>query len=117
MRLCADENIPGDCVAALRAKGHDVRWIREDMPGARDEEIVERAMADQRLLITFDKDFGELVFHRGKKATAGIILFRVAQPSALTVTDTVLKVLASRDDWVGHFSVVDDRTVRMRPLN
>jgi predicted nuclease of predicted toxin-antitoxin system len=116
MRLYANENIPGDCIAALRAVGYDVKWIREDRPGAADESVIEQAMAEQRLLLTFDKDFGELVFLRGKKAAAGIILFRIAHPSALAVTDVVLKVLASRDDWAGHFSVVDDRAIRMRPL-
>jgi len=40
MRLCANENIPDACVAALRAHGHDVNWIRETMAGATDEQVM-----------------------------------------------------------------------------
>jgi predicted nuclease of predicted toxin-antitoxin system len=116
MRLCANENIPGEGVVALRRQGHDVLWIREAIPGATDEHVIERALAEQRLLLTFDKDFGELAFHRGRKATAGVVLFRISQPSATAVAETIVRVLASRNDWAGNFSVVNDRTVRMRPL-
>ena len=63
-----------------------------------------------------DKDFGELVFRRGAKASHGIILFRISQPSSAAIAERVAAVLASRDDWAGHFSVVDDLTVRIRRL-
>jgi predicted nuclease of predicted toxin-antitoxin system len=98
MRLCANENIPGDGVAALRRQGHDVLWVREAMPGATDEQVIERAIAEQRLLLTFDKDFGELAFRHGRKAAAGVVLFRINQPSAAAVAETIARVLASRDD-------------------
>lgn len=116
MRLCANENLPGDCVAALRTDGHDVLWIRESMPGAADNAVLARALAEGRLLLTFDKDFGTLVFGRGHTASSGIVLFRISQPSAAAVAATVTRILASRKDWSGHFSVVDDRTMRMRAL-
>lgn len=116
MRLCANENIPGDCVARLRQGGHDVVWIRETSPGNSDAEVLAWAWRENRLLITFDKDFGELVFRRGSKASHGIVLFRIAQPSAAAVAERVATVLASRGDWPGHFSVVDDTTIRMRCL-
>lgn len=116
MRLCVDENLPGDCVAALRAAGHDVLWIRETMPGAADVAVLAQAMSEGRLLITFDKDFGALVFQHGRQASKGIVLFRISLPSARETTEVVTRSLASRSDWEGHFSVVDERTVRMRPL-
>jgi predicted nuclease of predicted toxin-antitoxin system len=116
MRLCANENIPEDCVLRLRGSGHDVVWIREAAPGSSDREVLIRALEEDRLLITFDKDFGELVFHRGAKASRGVILFRISQPSSAAVGERVTAVLASRDDWSGHFSVVDDFTIRMRRI-
>ena len=116
MRLCADENLPGDCVAALRAAGHDVLWVRESMPGTPDDRVLARALAERRLLLTFDKDFGALVYRRGKAAATGVLLFRISQPSAAAVAAAVIRILASRGDWSGHFSVVDDRTIRMRAL-
>lgn len=72
MRLCADENIPEDAVARLRQGGHDVLWIREASPGSPDTAILTRAFAGGRLLISFDKDFGELVFRRGSQSSHGI---------------------------------------------
>lgn len=116
MRLCADENIPGDCVTALRLQGHDVVWMSEAMPGASDERVIAHAADEQRLLLTLVKDFGELVFHRGKSGGAGIVLFRITRGSAGALAEMVVQVLASRGGSSGHFSVVDDRTVRMRAL-
>src|SRR4051794_30880031 len=115
MKLCANENIPEDCVVRLRKNGHDVLWIREAAPGSPDSDVA-RALAEGCLLITFDKDFGELVFRRGAKSTHGIVLFRISQPSAAVIAERVATVLASRDDWLGHFSVVNDSTIRMRRL-
>lgn len=116
MRLCADENLPGDCVAALRAAGHDVCWIRETMPGAADVAVLTCARQEKRLLLTFDKDFGALVFHNNRRNPAGIVLFRLSLPSPAETAAAVTRILASRQDWIGHFSVVDDTSIRMRPL-
>ncbi len=81
MLLLANENFPRVAVEALRAAGHDVLWARTDMPGTPDDEILRRAQLEQRIVLTFDKDFGELAFHFGLPATSGIILFRLATPS------------------------------------
>lgn len=116
MRLCANENLGEDCLLRLRQDGHDVLWIREAAPGSSDTDVLKRAHAENRLLLTFDKDFGELVFKAGAKASNGIVLFRIAQPSAKTVAEKVATILTSRDDWAGHFSVVEEFGVRMRPL-
>lgn len=116
MRLCANENLPEDCIVRLRADGHDVLWIRETAPGSSDTTVLARAHTENRLLITFDKDFGELVFKSGAKASHGVVLFRIPQPSAAVVAEKVANTLRSRDDWTGHFSVVEEFAVRMRPL-
>jgi predicted nuclease of predicted toxin-antitoxin system len=116
MRLCANENVPADCIIRLRQSGHDVLWIREVAPGSPDISIINRAVAEDRLLITFDKDFGELVFRSGGKASRGIVLLRISQASASAVAERVAAVLASRHDWAGHFSIVDDFAIRMRRL-
>lgn len=116
MRLCANENLPLDCVIRLRQDGHDVLWIRESAPGSSDESVLGRAHKKGRILIAFDKDFGELVFRQGKKASHGIVLFRIAQPSVSLVAARIAAVLGSRNDWQGNFSVVEESAVRIRPL-
>ena len=84
MRFLADENFPGDAVTALRAAGHDVLWIRADAPGIIDQDVLARSFEDARVLLTFDKDFGELAWRSGLPASCGIVLFRlpVLGPSA-----------------------------------
>ena len=75
MRILAHENLPEDTVTALRRAGHDVVWIRTDVPGSSDEEVLRRAQLENRLPVTFDKDFGELAFRAGLPAAAGVVLF------------------------------------------
>ena len=116
MKLCANENVPGDCVAALREGGHDVLWIRESAPGISDILVLGVAQSEGRLLLTFDKDFGELVYRRGANASRGVVLFRIHKSSPDYLTARVTQVLASRQDWESHFSVVDEYSIRVRPM-
>jgi len=116
MRILANENIPGRAVDALRSRGHDVAWVRTDAPGASDREVISRAAAEGRTLITFDKDFGELVFRTGLPAADGVVLFRIRPRSPSRAAAAVVSALESRNDWAGHFAVVEDDRVRMTPL-
>ena len=65
MKIVADENVPGDVVVALRTGGHNVLWARTDFPGSGDDEVLSRAQAEARVVLMFDKDFGELALHKG----------------------------------------------------
>lgn len=82
MRLLANENFPLDAVEALRANGHDVAWIREDSRGIADDKVLLRAQEENRIVVTFDKDFGELAFRSKLPAASGVILFRVTPKSS-----------------------------------
>ena len=116
MRILAHENFPREAVEALRARGHDVFWARTDSPGAPDTQVADRAASERRILITFDKDFGELAFRRGLFPLAGIVLFRIKTPSPAQVAQVTVAVLEGRSDWAGHFSVVEEGRVRMTAL-
>ena len=116
MRFLADENMPGDAIDGLRSRGHDVAWVRTDAPGSSDPDVLARATAEDRVLLTFDKDFGELAFHSRLPASSGVVLFRIALPSPRSAADTIVAALESRTDWAEHFSVVDEYRVRMTSL-
>lgn len=116
MRILANENFPGEAVAALRAAGHDVVWVRTDAPGINDTLVLEWAQREERILITFDKDFSELAFRSRFPAVSGIVLFQILAPSSTAVAGAAVAALSSRADWAGHFTVVEDRRIRMRPL-
>lgn len=75
MRLLANENVPGPVVVALRAAGHDVLWVKERMAGAKDRDVLARAQADARLVVTFDKDFGELAVRSSLPSSSGVGCF------------------------------------------
>jgi predicted nuclease of predicted toxin-antitoxin system len=81
LRILANENFPGEAVEALRSQGHDVAWVGSDAAGITDIEVVKRASTEGRILLTFDKDFGELVFRTRVPAPPGIILFRIPPDS------------------------------------
>lgn len=116
MRFLADENFPGNAVLALQQQGHEVLWIRIDAPGSSDQEILARAQAEERIILTFDKDFGELAFRFGLPATVGIILFRLPLLNPTTLTSIVISALATRSGWSGLFTVVESDRIRIRPL-
>ncbi|MBI5305408.1 MAG: DUF5615 family PIN-like protein [Chloroflexi bacterium] len=116
MRFLANENFPGDAVQALRDHDHDVVWIRTDAPGSRDDAILQRARREKRILITFDKDFGELAFRSKLPAECGIILFRISVRSSSYIARATVQAISSRTDWEGHFAVVEENRIRMREL-
>jgi predicted nuclease of predicted toxin-antitoxin system len=116
MRFLANENFPGAAVAALKAAGHDVVWIRAAAPGMPDVEILAWAARDERILLTFDKDFGELARGRSLPSERGIVLLRVPMPRPDQVGQRLADLITMRDDWAGHFAVIEPGRVRMRGL-
>ncbi|HKP86643.1 MAG TPA: DUF5615 family PIN-like protein [Blastocatellia bacterium] len=116
LRILANENFPGDAVDALRSQGHDVLWVRTDAPGISDEGVLALAVSEDRILITFDKDFGELAFRHKLPASSGIVLFRIHPSSPARVASFAVYALESRIDWAGNFSVVEETRVRMTRL-
>ncbi|MBI3300267.1 MAG: DUF5615 family PIN-like protein [Elusimicrobia bacterium] len=111
MRLLADENIPAALVAVLRGKGHDV----EDSPrGANDRDIVSLAVAQERVLLTQDKDFAN-VLQYPPSVTKGVILLRVHPPVLEEMVRALAGVLAlPAKGFSGKLFVVDRAGVRVR---
>ena len=77
MRLLADENIDQSAVLRLRAMGHDVFYAKESSPSAADTNLLQQANREQRTLLTYDRDYGELIQHYGEPASYGVIQFRI----------------------------------------
>ncbi len=78
---------------------------------------IERAIREDRLLITFGRDFGELAVRGKTRPEAGVLLLRFIPKTAAEVTDLLLALLARSDvKWQGHISMVDGAYVRQRPI-
>lgn len=116
MRILADENCPSDLVNALRERGHDVVWIRSDAPGSKDQTILARAQAENRVILTFDKDFGELAFRMRLPATSGIILCRLSHLPPSRVVTIVINALENGAEWAGIFTIIHEQRIRTVPL-
>ena len=116
MRFLANENFPGAAVRALRAAGHDVSWIRTAAPGMPDQDVLAWAMREERILLTFDKDFGEVARRSALSVTCGVVVFRMPMPAPGAVGERLAGLITTRDDWAGHFSVIEPGRIRMRWL-
>ncbi len=115
MRFIVDESTGVAVVDYLRSAGHDVLAVAESMPGADDVDILARASAEGRILITNDKDFGELVF-RSSQPHSGILLLRLRDESASNRVRVVRAVLDRyADRLIGSFVIATEHTVRIRP--
>jgi predicted nuclease of predicted toxin-antitoxin system len=116
MRFLADENFPEAAIAALSTAGHDVAWVRKEAPGMADREVLAWAAREARILLTFDKDFGEIARGSALPLTCGVVLLRVAMPKPDDAGRRIAELIVARDNWVGHFSVIEPSRIRMRPL-
>lgn len=114
MLILTDENISPVIVTALEAAGHDILAAATAMSGASDKAIVERANADGRILVTEDKDFGELAFKHEHRPLA---IIRLALPGARMSQKAarLCEVLDRRSDEIlGHAVVIEPGRVRSR---
>jgi predicted nuclease of predicted toxin-antitoxin system len=87
LKFLADENVHPLIVRSLRALGHQLEWIKETSPGARDEDILSRKDIADLVLITLDRDFGELIFQQGFPAPRAILYSRLSRAEPQTVVD------------------------------
>lgn len=114
MRILTDENVPRSVLTWLRATGHDATSASELGIGTPDTRWLAFAESEQRLILTSDKDFGDLVF-RDRLTTFGIILLRlddVAVPGWVTRLQEVWSVVEANPS--GCFIVVTPHRVRIR---
>ena len=114
MKCVADENIDFLIVNALRESGHDVWYVAEETAGILDDEVLRKAAHESALLLTADKDFGDLVFRQGR-ATAGVLLLRLAGVAPDEKVRIVTHALQEyRDELPGAFSVLTRTVLRIR---
>ncbi len=115
IKLLADENIPIKSVKALRRKNIDIIPVLEVSPSLSDRAVVDLANRQGRIIVTFDKDFGELVF-RQKLKVKGMILLRFIPKSPEHVTRRIEYLLASGIPIENCFAVVREDSVRVIPV-
>jgi predicted nuclease of predicted toxin-antitoxin system len=115
LKLLADEGVDAAIVARLRSDGHDVVYVAELSPGITDDAVLELANFDERILVTADKDFGDLVF-RLRRVAFGILLVRLPGLPSARKADSVAQVIGEHgEEMPGAFTVLSAGLVRIRP--
>ena len=114
--LLADENIDQRLVSSLRLAGISVYSVAESSPGITDEEVMRLSENLGALILTDDKDFGEIVF-RKQRSCRGIVLLRLTGVDYSRKADHVIKVIDRYgSEMIGKFVVITAERVRMRKL-
>ena len=117
MNFLANENIPLTSIHLLRDAGHNVAAIVEDCPGIKDEEVLRIAAVDNRIILTFDRDYGELIYKRSLTVPAGVVYFRFIPITPQDLADNLLKLLQIKYLSLNRqFTIVERGRVRQRPL-
>jgi predicted nuclease of predicted toxin-antitoxin system len=116
LNIVADENIDVQIIERLRADRHSVQSVAEFEPGIDDEAVLRESRETNAILLTADKDFGELVFRQGL-VHSGVVLIRLAGMAPETKADIVSEVFAHHaPELYRAFSVLSPRALRIRKL-
>ncbi len=114
MNLLADESVDGPIVEFLRQARHQVGYVAEMEPGISDDAVLDVANREGSLLLTADKDFGELVYRR-RRLMPGVVLIRLAGLSPREKADVVVAVIDEHGAELPRaFTVVAPKSVRIR---
>jgi predicted nuclease of predicted toxin-antitoxin system len=115
VRLVADENVHGKVIRRLRASGYEVESIKETDKGALDPDILARPDLRTAVLITNDRDYGDLVFRRGLPPPQAILYTRTPHRDWLLTSDLLLRELA-RGVRLHHMTTIASGGVRYKPF-
>jgi predicted nuclease of predicted toxin-antitoxin system len=116
LRFLADESCDFAAVRVLRAEGFDVLAVAETMLGAEDDQVIEHALREDRILLTEDKDFGQLVYAAGH-ASCGVVLIRYTVAARPTLGTRIVTLVRDYGDRLpGSFVVLQPDRIRISAL-
>lgn len=117
MKFFVDECVGPSVAQWLKQNNFNAISVYDDLPGISDNEVLDKALSEDRILITNDKDFGEMIF-KSRRQHCGVILLRLSnekQSNKIMVLENLLKDHAQ--DLFGNFVVVTEQSVRITKLH
>ena len=115
MKLLANENFPLSSVKILENAGYDIISVGKDFAGILDSEVIELATKEHRTIITFDRDYGELIFKRGYKPLAGVIYLRWESFQPKEPGEYLIELFNSKDiQYESMLTVIGVDNIRQR---
>ena len=116
MKLLANKNFPADSFYYLKAKGFDVKSVGIDYAGITDEEVMHLAMEENRTILTFDKDYGELIFKHGYRPDGVVIFLRLDAYESDEPGKIIEQMLGNEHLHTERkLTVYDGKFIRQRP--
>lgn len=117
MKFLADENVPLRSAELISESGHDVLHVISVQQGISDKEVMKLALKENRILITFDRDFGEEVFKNNVLGCAGVILLRFSPSFPEEAYEIINDVISNPEiSLSGMFTVIERDYIRQRKL-
>jgi len=111
----ANENFPKPSVNILRENGFEVKSIQEDSPGISDEEVIKIALGLNLIILTFDRDYGELIFRHSKDLPPSVVFFRDKGNDPTFAARILLNLLSNSDVSINNaFTVIEEKSIRQR---
>ena len=117
MNFLANENFPFPGINLLREAGFHVRSISETNPGISDDEVIEIASRHNLIILTFDKDYGEIIFRLGVPNPPAVVFFRYKGENPYQAATNLIRLIESKTPIEEGFTVVEKEAVRLRKYN
>ncbi len=117
MRFLANENFPFPSIKLLRENGYEVLSVSEELSGASDEVVLQKAVDENLIILTFDRDYGELIFKYQREQPPAVIYFRLKGQTPNDAGKLLLeKLMVEQLEPENRFTVIDETSVRQRKL-
>ena len=115
MKFLANENFPLSSVMYLKNKGLDITYIGTDNPSISDREVLSMALEQNRTILTFDRDYGELIFLYQIKPDKGVVYLRFSEFSPEEPGHIIENLVQSKGFIPDRkLTVVDKKGIRQR---
>jgi len=115
MRLLANENFPLTSVKILEKAGYDIIYVGLDFKRILDNEVIDIAIKEERTIITFDRDYGELIFKKGYRPRSGVIYLRWNNFQPDEPGEFLMELFKTKEIKYGsRLTVITDKNIRQR---
>ena len=116
MKFLANENIPYQSVKILRDAGFDIVSVSEEFPSVKDETVILYSTIENRIILTFDRDYGDLIFNHGINFSVGVVYLRISSFEPAEPARILLKLFKANLELEGYFTVISENNIRQRKL-
>jgi len=117
MRLLMNKNIPMASIKLLRKNNDDICSVLESFPGVSDKAVMQYAHNEKRVIVTFDSDYGELVFRHKLPLPLGVLYLRFIPLTPDEPAEYIINLINKGVELEGKFTTADKNQIRQRSIS